>query len=169
MWFIPIDNKALLAVLNSKMGWWLISKFCTKIQNGYQLIWKYFGQIPIPAQLSVELEILASKMLSLNVELSAQRGRFCKRLTDNLDGIRITGALERFDELDFRQFLAELKKQKITIALRDQDEWAEYFDTTRTACRDLTTQITATDREIDQIVYDLYGLSSEEVAIIENT
>ncbi len=49
MWIMPTDNKALLGILNSKMGWWLISKFCTQIQNGYQLIWKYFGQIPIPS------------------------------------------------------------------------------------------------------------------------
>jgi adenine-specific DNA-methyltransferase len=47
MWFIPSDDKALLGILNSKMGWWLISKYCTAIQNGYQLIWKYFSQIPI--------------------------------------------------------------------------------------------------------------------------
>ena len=30
------------------MGWWLITKYCTQIQNGYQLIWKYFSQTPIP-------------------------------------------------------------------------------------------------------------------------
>ena len=48
MWFISKDDKVLLAILNSNMGWWLISKYCTAIQNGYQLIWKYFGQIPIP-------------------------------------------------------------------------------------------------------------------------
>ncbi|MBK8808150.1 MAG: Eco57I restriction-modification methylase domain-containing protein [Bacteroidales bacterium] len=47
MWIIPSEDKILLAILNSKMGWWLISKYCTAIQNGYQLIWKYFGQIPI--------------------------------------------------------------------------------------------------------------------------
>jgi hypothetical protein len=70
--------------------------------------------------------------------------------------------------LDFKQFLAELKKQKITIALRDQDEWAEYFDQTRTACRTLTTQIITTDQQIDRMVYDLYGLTEEETQTIEN-
>jgi hypothetical protein len=49
MWIIPTDDKVLLAILNSKLGWWLISKYCTAIQNGYQLIWKYFGQIPVPS------------------------------------------------------------------------------------------------------------------------
>jgi adenine-specific DNA-methyltransferase len=48
MWIIPTDNKVLLGVFNSRMGWWLISKYCTAIQNGYQLIWDYFGKIPIP-------------------------------------------------------------------------------------------------------------------------
>jgi hypothetical protein len=71
--------------------------------------------------------------------------------------------------LDFKQFLAELKKQKITIALRDQDEWAEYFDQTRTACHTLTTQITATDHQIDRMVYDLYGLTEDETKVIENS
>lgn len=47
MWFIPSADKVLLGILNAKMGWWLISKYCTAIQNGYQLIWKYFGQLPI--------------------------------------------------------------------------------------------------------------------------
>ncbi len=47
MWFIPSDDKVLLGILNSRLGWWLISKYCTAIQNGHQLIWKYFSQIPI--------------------------------------------------------------------------------------------------------------------------
>lgn len=47
MWILPTDDLCLLGILNSKLGWWLISKYCTQIQNGYQLIWKYFSQIPI--------------------------------------------------------------------------------------------------------------------------
>ena len=38
MWFIPSDDRVLLGILNSKIGWWLISKYCTAIQNGFQLI-----------------------------------------------------------------------------------------------------------------------------------
>ena len=33
--------------------------------------------------------------------------------------------------------------------------------------RRLARQITATDREIDQLVYELYGLSDEEIRIVE--
>ncbi|WNL33254.1 N-6 DNA methylase [Arcobacter cryaerophilus gv. pseudocryaerophilus] len=42
------DDKFLLSFLNSKLGWFLISSFCTQIQNGYQLMYDYFKQIPIP-------------------------------------------------------------------------------------------------------------------------
>ena len=46
-WMIPKEDYMLLAILNSKIGWFLISNYCTQIQNGYQLIFKYLGRIPI--------------------------------------------------------------------------------------------------------------------------
>ena len=49
MWIIPTDNKFLLAILNSKMGWWLIRKCCSNLEGMYQLIWQYFGKFPVPA------------------------------------------------------------------------------------------------------------------------
>jgi hypothetical protein len=60
MWIISKADKVLLAILNSKMGWWLISKYCTAIQNGFQLIWKYFGQIPIPQVNPKQGEVITS-------------------------------------------------------------------------------------------------------------
>ncbi|NIA12332.1 MAG: restriction endonuclease subunit R, partial [Nitrospiraceae bacterium] len=44
---IPNKDLLLLGILNSKLGWFLISSYCTQIQGGYQLIFKYFGKIPI--------------------------------------------------------------------------------------------------------------------------
>ena len=38
----PKDDYFLLGILNSKLGWFLISNTCTEIQNGYQLIYDYF-------------------------------------------------------------------------------------------------------------------------------
>jgi hypothetical protein len=74
MWFIPSDDKVLLGILNSKMGWWLISKYCTAIQNGYQLIWKYFSQIPIAtgnASIQSKINTLVNKLLSIKQNPSA--------------------------------------------------------------------------------------------------
>jgi len=49
VWMIPGDDKHLLAILNSRLGWYLISKHCTQIQNGFQLIYEYLRRIPIRA------------------------------------------------------------------------------------------------------------------------
>lgn len=68
IWILPTNNKALLGIFNSKLGWWLISKYCTKIQNGYQLIWKYFSQVPIALNHESEytfIEDLVNNILTL--------------------------------------------------------------------------------------------------------
>ena len=111
--------------------------------------------------------IFANKMLSLNSDLQQKRSRFLRRLQDNMPGIKIIGALETFDNLDFAGFVAELKKQKIKLTLVQQDEWEEYFNQYKTECQSLKTQITATDKEIDKKVYELYGLTEEEIEVVE--
>jgi hypothetical protein len=162
--------KGLLAVINSKLMTWYyqniinpeIGKTMAQVKRGHLLL------LPIIDDNLCILEPLADKMLLLNIDLQTKRQRFLKRLADNFSGIKITGALEYFDELEFAPFLAELKKQKISLSLKQQDEWEEYFDEYKKECRNFVSQIEATDKEIDELVYALYGLTEEEIEIIEN-
>lgn len=110
---------------------------------------------------------LADRMLSLNRDLQAKRARFLKRLQDNIPEVKVTGALETFDTLDFAGFVAELKKQKIKLSLSQQDEWDEYFTIYKAALNDISAQIAETDRDIDSLVYALYGLTDDERKVIE--
>ena len=64
MWIMPTEDKALLALLNSNMAWWLMKKKCTQIQNGVQLIWQYLSKIPVPRELPQELATLADQIIS---------------------------------------------------------------------------------------------------------
>ncbi len=64
MWIIPTEDKALLALLNSNMAWWLMKKKCTQIQNGVQLIWQYLSKIPVPRELPQELATLADQIIT---------------------------------------------------------------------------------------------------------
>lgn len=126
----------------------------------------YIKVIPIDAQ--QPFIALADKMLSLNSQLQEKRTRFLHRLSENFEGIKITTALQSFDQLDFKGFVAELKKQKIKLTLVQQDEWEDYFNQYRQACQELSEQIKATDNEIDNKVFDLYGLTPEEREIVIN-
>jgi hypothetical protein len=106
-------------------------------------------------------------MLSIHEQLQSKRSRFLRRLSENVEGVKITSALQTFDQLDFKAFVAELKKQKIKLSLTQQDEWEDYFNQYAEACQQLKTQIAATDNEIDRRVYELYGLTEEEISIVE--
>ena len=82
--------------------------------------------------------------------------------------MKITTALQTFDQLEFKAFVAELKKQKIKLSLAQQDEWEDYFNQYRNDCQQLSEQIAQTDSEIDQRVYSLYGLTYDEVLSIDS-
>ena len=64
MYFMTVPNKALMALLCSKVGWWLITEFCPRIQNGAQLIWDNFRQIPVPRELPETLSNYGNKMMA---------------------------------------------------------------------------------------------------------
>jgi len=90
------------------------------------------------------------------------------RLSENIEGIKVTTALQTFDRLSFAEFIKELKKQKIKLSLSQQDEWEDYFNDYAQACQQLSAQIAQTDSEIDARVSALYGLTPEEQDIIKN-
>ena len=169
---LPTNNKALLAVLNSRIVWLFLTSICVVRNGGYiEVKPQYFEQIPIPPldnELGKELSDIVDTMFALNKELQDKRTRFLRRLGENFNGIKITTALQTFDQLDFKGFVAELKKQKIKLTLVQQDEWEDYFNQYYQACQELSQQIRATDNEIDQCVFDLYGLTPEEKEIVNN-
>ena len=160
------ETRYILSILNSHfIDSWLRAKSSNISLNVGTL-----KHIPIPQatkEQQIELCQLVDKMLSLNKDLQAKRARFIRRLQDNMPDIKITGTLETFDTLDFAGFVAELKKQKIKLSLVQQDEWEEYFSQYKAACTELTSAISATDSEIDTRVYALYGLTEDEIKVIE--
>jgi hypothetical protein len=175
-----IEVKYLLTLLNSKLiNFYHTYSFLDLEKELFQKILiancKCFPIPTISKENQQPFIELADKMLSLNSDLQTKRQRFLKRLSDNfavstdkgLQPLAVTKTLETFDKLDFAQFLNELKKQKITLSLKQQDEWEEYFNEYKTECGNFVNQINATDKEIDEMVYGLYGLSEEEVGIIE--
>ncbi len=168
-----ISLKVLASILNSSLADFWIWYNCPEVGDDRRHMGKaYFESFPIPSiteEYALELISFADKMLSLNKDLQEKRSRFLRRLGENLEGVKITSALQNFDELDFAGFLAELKKQKIKLSLSQQDEWEKYFNDNREACQALAQQISDTDKEIDTRVFDLYGLTPEEREIVVRT
>ncbi|MBW7867378.1 MAG: N-6 DNA methylase [Brumimicrobium sp.] len=165
------DLYYVLAILNSNFikKYWL-SKYSDGKQlfpkiKGYQLKQLPIKDIPPTAQQPFILK--ADLMLSLNKELQEITSKFHRTLEREFSLKTLSKKLETWYELSYADFLKELKKQKVELSLGQKSEWEEYFVSEQGKALALQTQINATDKEIDNMVYELYGLTEEEIKIVE--
>lgn len=163
-----VELKFLLVLLNSNYANYLLDSI--RGSGNIDVNPEYIRNIPIP-QLTIDAQqpyiSLADTMLSLNSQLQEKRSRFLRKLSNNFEGLKITTALQQFDQMDFKGLMAELKKQKIHIPIKEQDEWEDDFNERVAECQELTEKIAQTDKEIDLRVYRLYGLTYEEVLTVD--
>ena len=54
------------------------------------------------------------------------------------------------------------------MSLFQKAEWEDYFLAEQKKALSLKTKIDLTDKQIDAMVYELYGLTQEEIEIVEN-
>jgi len=163
--------KYILAVLNSKLikKYW-ISMYSDSKQlfpkiKGYQL-----KNLPIKIatkEQQIPFTKKADLMLDLHKQLQEKANKFIRIIQSNFAIEKISTKLESFHEHEFKTFVAELKKQKVSLSLKQQDEWEEYFNSYKKEINDLQAEINKTDAEIDQMVYKLYELSEEEIKVVE--
>ena len=55
---------------------------------------------------------------------------------------------------------------KITLSLKEQDEWEDYFSDYKKELLEVKGGIDKTDKEIGGMVYGLYGLAKDEIKIV---
>jgi predicted Zn-dependent peptidase len=82
---------------------------------------------------------------------------------------KISKKLERWYLLDFASLLSEFKKVKVSLDFNSEEKLMVYFEEKKNLVYNLKTQIDQTDKEIDLMVYELYGLTQEEIQIVENS
>lgn len=61
----------------------------------------------------------------------------------------------------------ELEKHLLKLGLAQKAEWEDYFLPEQQKAQALQTQINQTDKQIDVMVYELSGLTVEEIALVE--
>jgi hypothetical protein len=71
--------------------------------------------------------------------------------------------------LSYAEFVKELGKKKVKLSLSEEAEWEDYFKLESKKALDLKSQIDETDKAIDKMVYELYGLSEDEIEIVEKS
>ena len=166
------DDFYILSILNSKLmkKYWL-SKYndnkdlFPKIK-GYQLKELPIKKISLEAQQPFIKK--ADKMLFLNKNLQELSQKFQRLLTRKFELEKLSTKLQDWYLLDFSEFTKELKKAKIKLSLKEEMEWEEIFLEKKEEAEKVKNEIEMTDKEIDGMVYELYGLSEEEVRVVES-
>jgi type I restriction-modification system DNA methylase subunit len=166
------DNvKFYLSILNST----LISYFYNSFfgESNTNLTKLAFESIPIPnisgisqTQYIVKVDLILLLIKNLQ-EVSSKFQRTLQREFEQID--KFSKKLEFWYELNFADFLKELKKKKVELSLSQKAEWEDYFLAEQQKAVAIQTHINQTDAEIDQMVYELYGLTDEEIKIVENS
>lgn len=167
-----INNKYILVILNS-----LIMNFYHKymyLDLEKDLFQKILiancKKLPIK-EISLEAQQpfieKADKMLSLNKDLQEKVSSFQRLLTRKFELEKLSTKLQDWYLLEFSEFIKELKKLKIKLSLKEEMEWEEIFIEKKEEVEKVKNEIEITDKEIDRMVYELYGLSEEEIKIIE--
>lgn len=164
-----LNLKSILVLLNSKfINKWFESEF----QEGLHIKINQLQQIPIPKNLILEQQPFIGKadsMLSLNKELQEQSQKIQRAIQRKFELEELPKKLQDWYKLSFAEFIKELAKKKVKLSLSQESEWEDYFMQESKKALELKSQIDATDKAIDTMVYELYGLSEEEIAIVENS
>lgn len=166
------DVNYLLSILNSKLATFIIKNIANTSGVG-TLRWinDYVKQIPIPQIPHTEQTPFithAQKMLDLTRELNEKRNGFIDYFRGKFTLQKTTRNLEGWHTLEFTDFVKELSKQRVSLSATDEYDFKPLFDREKLVCVELQAQITKTDSEIDKMVYSLYGLSEEEIGVVEN-
>tara|TARA_B100000989_G_scaffold298474_1_gene287972 strand:+ start:54 stop:3047 length:2994 start_codon:yes stop_codon:yes gene_type:complete len=81
--------------------------------------------------------------------------------------------LENWPELNFYDFINNLNEAihfsvGVNLLKKDEMEWMKLFEEKKNEVNQLSVHIKIDEKKIDELVYKLYGLTNEEIEIVEN-
>jgi len=170
-----ISLLALTAIFNSSLCKLWIYYNCPELLGGTREISKvYFEKFPVPNfddNQKYILECFTKINIKNTTEFQQLTQKFTAYFSSQYNIEKLPGKLEKWFELSFVDFIKELnkviKKVKGTpLTKKDEFEWMDLFEENKKKALELKAEIDKTDKEIDQMVYELYELTEEEIKII---
>ncbi|MHA7842383.1 MAG: Eco57I restriction-modification methylase domain-containing protein [Winogradskyella sp.] len=182
-----INSKEILALLNSSLLAYYFRKKYNRIDKTFPEIRVYeLRSLPVITNSKYKIDLVkkVNEILDLNERLEQTVNRFQKYLQQTFQLEKLSKKLQNWHDLEFGDFIKELNKaikannkQRIkedleevpTLTKKDEFEWLDLFEDNKQKAQALQTQINQTDAAIDAMVYELYGLTEEEIEIVENS
>jgi len=172
--FMISGDQFLLGFLNSKIAWFQWLGQTPIASGGYiRLKQQYIAPTALPDASSGDRGKVAN--LS-NICVVAAKSRYeiqtavQHRILDLAppERTKLSRKLEEWWTLDFAGFREEVKRVfRADIPVKERGEWEAYLEKNAAQVRKFDAEIEKAEREIDQIVYRLFDLTPEEVALLE--
>jgi hypothetical protein len=173
-YFIPNSTFDLLSLLNSRVVWSFIKSISPAVRGGFhEMRVQYLENVPIPdtptsdkrrlAHLGERCTDSANRRLELQNEVR-------HRILDLAppERAKLSRKLEEWWTLDFAAFRDEVKRAfRADIPVKERGEWEAYLAKNAPEVHKLSAEIEKAEREIDAIVYRLFDLTPEEIALLE--
>jgi hypothetical protein len=133
---------------------------------------QFIERLPIPDMTAAEklpLAQLAEQITAAAKTRYALHQKTRSRMRDLVpQGKTLNRKLTEWWSLDFAALRAELQKTfKQDIPLRDRDDWEALWKERRHEHGRLTTDIVARETEMNDRVYRLFGLTKDDIRLIE--
>jgi type I restriction-modification system DNA methylase subunit len=168
-----ISVKSLLALINSNLiNFYHKYSFLDLEKELFQkILIANCKKFPISNRLLKEPNLfnqIIEKMIELKEQENLLINNFIELFESKLSINKPSKKLQNWNILDFGSLLKEFKKLKVKLSLEEEAEWMQYFKGQKQKAEIVKTEIEKTEIEIDQMVYELYGLSENEIKIVEN-
>ena len=166
--------KYLLSLLNSKLFNYYVREQSPKSSNKSYPSFnsRLLKSLPIKKTTSTIQESLAEKVdtiIQLYKNFYEGVKKFNRSITRNLGIEVLPKKIQKWYLITFDEFVKELSKKKVKLSLKDQGKWEDYFINESEKVLEIKNTIEEKDKEINKIVYQLYGLTKEEIEIIESS
>ncbi len=170
--------KYIVAILNSKLIRFLY-------ENSINETGKVFAQVkiiyidPLPIKLIKQdlqnkFTTRVDQIMNSVLEFGSSQRQFIKYVQSQYNIEKLSRKLQNWHDLSFGAFINELNKalkkagsEKLTKL--QEMEWMDVFETKKAEAQTLKAEIKKTDKAIDAMVYELYGLTEEEIGIVEGS
>jgi hypothetical protein len=164
-----VELKALLAILNSGLiNYYYVNKYKSTKKVFSEIQARTIGLIPMP---NLDQNTLKKLVNSSNKQLKDNK-IFAQALDKSKELLRLELGLEKLPTKlnDFYglTFDEVLKISKATLSVDKKSELMDFFTEQKDELQKFNSCIVALDQEIDELVYKIYGLTPEEIKVVED-
>jgi len=176
--FLLPTNISLLGILQSRVCWFCITRICASLGERagsirYQQKIQFIVNLPIPSLTDAQRDHIG-KLAQQLTETAKQRYEVRRKTTHRIvndlgnSQAKLNQRLTTWWELPFKEFREELVKVfRRDIPLKDRDDWEALLRERTAEIGRLTDEIVRLETELNEAVYEVFGLDEEERALIE--